>query len=70
LSEKRKGADSSTPNKLRESSMLKSIAEVAPELLAFLGALQLPLSKPQEHHVAQAADALITTEGGKTLSAR
>ena len=49
--------------------MLKSIAEVAPELLTFLEALQLPLSKPQKQHVAQVADALTTTEGSKTLSA-
>ena len=49
--------------------MLKSIAEVAPELLTFLEALQLPLSRPQKQHVVQVADALITTEGSKTLSA-
>ncbi len=49
--------------------MLKSIAEVSAELLSFIEALQLSLSKPQKQHVAQVADALITTEGSKTLSA-
>ena len=49
--------------------MLKSIVEVAPELLSFIESLQLPLSRPQKQHVAQVADALITTEGSKTLSA-
>ena len=48
---------------------LKTIAEVSPELLSFIEALQLPLSKPQKQHVAQVADALITTEGDKNLSA-
>ena len=49
--------------------MLKSIAEVSAELLSFIEARQLSLSKPQKQHVAQVADALITTEGSKTLSA-
>lgn len=43
--------------------MLKTIAEIAPELLTFIEALDLPLSKPQKQHIAQVADALITTEG-------
>jgi len=30
---------------------------------------KLPLSRPQKQHVVQVADALITTEGSKTLSA-
>ena len=47
--------------------MLKSIAEVSAELLSFIEALQLSLSKPQKQHVAQVADALITTEGSKTI---
>jgi hypothetical protein len=49
--------------------MLKSIAEISPELHSFIEALQLPLSRPQKQHVAQVADALITTEGDKNLSA-
>ena len=49
--------------------MLKSIAEVSAELLSFIEARQLSLSKPQKQHVAQVADALIITEGSKTLSA-
>jgi len=49
--------------------MLKSIAEVAPELLNFIETLELPLSRPQKQHVVQVADTLITTEGSKTLSA-
>jgi len=49
--------------------MLKSIAEVSPELLNFIEILPLSLSKPQKQHVTQVADALITTEGSKTLSA-
>ena len=49
--------------------MLKSIVEVAPELLSFIEALQLSLTRPQKQHVSQVADALITTEGSKTLSA-
>ena len=49
--------------------MLKSIAEISPELHGFIEALQLPLSRPQKQHVAQVADALITTEGDKNPSA-
>jgi hypothetical protein len=48
--------------------MLKTIAEVSPELVDFIEALDLPLSKPQKRHITQVADALITTEGSKTLS--
>ena len=36
--------------------MLKSIAKVATEMLAFLEILQLPLSKPQKQHVSQVAN--------------
>ncbi len=43
--------------------MLKSIVEVAPELLSFIESLQFPLTRPQKQHVSQVADALITTEG-------
>ncbi len=49
--------------------MLKTIAEVSPVLLSFIEDLGLPLSRPQKRHIAQVADALITTEGSKTLSA-
>ncbi len=49
--------------------MLKTIAEVSPVLLSFIDELDLPLSRPQKRHIAQVADALITTEGSKTLSA-
>jgi hypothetical protein len=49
--------------------MLKTIAEVSPVLLSFIDDLDLPLSRPQKRHIAQVADALITTEGSKTLSA-
>jgi len=48
--------------------MLKSIAEIAPELLNFIETLELPPSRPQKQHVVQVTDALITTEGSKTLS--
>jgi hypothetical protein len=48
--------------------MLKTIAEVSPQLIAFILALRLSLSRPQLQHVTQVADALITTEGSKTLS--
>ncbi len=40
--------------------MLKSIAEVSPELTQFVEALELPLSVPQQRHVKQMADGLIT----------
>ncbi len=49
--------------------MLKTIAEVSPVLLSFIEELELPLSRPQKRHIAQVSDALITTEGSKTLSA-
>jgi hypothetical protein len=49
--------------------MLKTIAEVSTEILSFIETLELPLSKPQKQHVAQVADALITSEGDKNLSA-
>jgi hypothetical protein len=49
--------------------MLKAIAEISPELHSFIETLQLPLSRPQKQHVAQVADALITTVGDKNLSA-
>jgi hypothetical protein len=48
--------------------MLKTIADVSPQLVAFVLALRLSLSRPQQRHVIQVADALITTEGSKTLS--
>ena len=40
--------------------MLKSIAEVAPELSQVVDELNLRLSKPQQQHVKQIADGLIT----------
>lgn len=49
--------------------MLKAIVEVSPELLKFIASLKLSVSSPQKRHIAQVADALITTEGSKTLSA-
>ncbi len=49
--------------------MLKTIAEVSTELGNFVESLNLSLSKPQKQHVAQVADALITSEGDKNLSA-
>jgi hypothetical protein len=49
--------------------MLKTIADVSPQLAAFVLSLHLSLSRPQLRHVSQVADALITTEGSKTLSA-
>jgi hypothetical protein len=48
--------------------MLKTIAEVSPQLVAFILILRLSLSRPQLRHVTQVADTLITTEGTKTLS--
>ena len=48
--------------------MLKSIAEVAPQLTQFTNELNLRLSKPQQQHVKQVADGLITIEGDKNLS--
>ena len=49
--------------------MLKTIAQPAPDLASFIEALNLPLSRPQQRHVTQIADSLVTTEGNKTLSA-
>ena len=49
--------------------MLKTIAEVSPPLLGFIGDLDLPLFRPQKRHIAQVAYALITTDGSKTFSA-
>ena len=49
--------------------MLKTIADLSPQLVAFVLALRLSLSHPQLRHVSQVAYALITTEGSKTLSA-
>jgi len=49
--------------------MLKTIAAPAPELVNFLEGLELPLNHPQQRHVCQIADGLITTQGSKTLSA-
>ncbi len=48
--------------------MLKSIAAVAPELSQVVDELNLRLSKPQQQHVKQIADGLITIEGDKNLS--
>jgi hypothetical protein len=48
--------------------MLKTIAELSPQLVSFVLALHLSLSCPQVRHIAQVADALITIEGSKTLS--
>ena len=48
--------------------MLKSIAEVAPDLSAFVNDLDLRLSQPQQRHVQQITDGLITIEGDKNLS--
>ena len=50
--------------------MLKTIADLSPQLIAFTLSLQLSLSCSQLRHVTQVADALITTEGSKTLSAK
>jgi len=44
----------------KDDIMLKSIAEVSPELTQFVEALELPLSVPQQRHVKQMADGLIT----------
>jgi hypothetical protein len=49
--------------------MFKTIAQPAPELASFIEALNLPLSRPQQRHVTQIADSLVTIEGNKTLSA-
>ena len=49
--------------------MLKTIAAPAPELVNFLEGLELPLNHPQQCHVCQIVDGLITTQGSKTLSA-
>ena len=47
--------------------MLKTITDVSPQLAAFLLTLRLSLSRPQQRHVMQVADALITTEGSLKL---
>jgi hypothetical protein len=48
--------------------MLKQIVSVSPELRQFVDELNLPLSVPQQRHVRQIADGLITVEGDKNLS--
>lgn len=48
--------------------MLKSIAEVSPDLAQFVEDLNLRLSKPQQRHLKQIADGLITIDGDKNLS--
>lgn len=48
--------------------MLKQIVSVLPELNQFVDKLNLPLSMPQQRHVRQIADGLITVEGDKNLS--
>ena len=48
--------------------MLKKITTVSPELTDFVDALELRLSKPQQRHVRQIADSLITIDGDKNLS--
>ena len=48
--------------------MLKKITTVSPELTTFVDGLDLPLSKPQQRHVRQIADGLITIDGDKNLS--
>jgi len=47
--------------------MLKQIAAISPELTQFIEELNLSLSKPQQRHVRQIADGLITIEGDKNL---
>ncbi len=49
--------------------MLKSTAQLPPELQAFLQSLDHPLTQAQEQHITQAADALVTTDGRKKSSA-
>ena len=51
-----------------EDIVLKSIAEVSPELTQFIEELKLRLSSPQQRHVKQIADGLVTIEGDKNLS--
>jgi len=48
--------------------MLKTIVHQSPQLVSFLVALQLALSKPQMRHITQLTDALLTCERRKTLS--
>ena len=48
--------------------MLKSIADVSPDLAQFVEDLNLRLSSPQQRHVKQIADGLITIDGDKNLS--
>jgi hypothetical protein len=53
----------------QESAVLKTITDLPPQLIALVLALRLSLSRPQLRHVSQVADALITAQGSKTLSA-
>jgi hypothetical protein len=47
--------------------MLKSIAQLSPELQAIIQqSLDLPLNQAQQRLAIQVADALVTTEGRKT----
>ena len=48
--------------------MLKCIAEVSPHLATLVHDLNLRLSQPQQRHVKQIADGLITIDGDKNLS--
>jgi hypothetical protein len=48
--------------------MLKTIVRQSPQLVSFLLALHLTLSKPQMRHLTQLVDGLITNEHRKTLS--
>ena len=49
--------------------MLKTIAGPAAEVVNFLEGLGLPLNHPQQRHIRQIANGLITTQGSKSLSA-
>jgi hypothetical protein len=51
-----------------EDTILKSIAEVSPNLAQFVKDLQMRLSRPQQRHANQIADGLIIIEGDKNLS--
>jgi hypothetical protein len=48
--------------------MLKRMVSPAPELVQLIEELKLPLSEPQQRHVKQISDGLITIEGDKNLS--
>ena len=48
--------------------MLKSIIQPSSELLKFLGNLSLNVSKPQKKHLWRTVEALIASEGRKTLA--